>query len=211
MKKMTALLFVVAIIFAAPAVMAFPTIHTNEIVQENWTFWGDGHTYMYTSIVDFYYCQPDYFFGGVWLGTMDGLPNSLSWDHTLPSDLQVPPDEVLRARLWIDAAFVGTDGNEIQIQGLVNWDPLNNQFWDNSTYWLSSVEDQGFWNDGSINVNINAGEYYLRVDMAILMLDYQNNDGQAPPAVPEPATVALLGLGLFGIGVFQHRRLKRQS
>jgi len=196
------------IMMTGSTVMAFPTIQMSEVIQEDWTFWGDGHNYMYASMVDFYYQSPDYFFDGVWLGTGPGVPNQLSWEHTLPADLQVPPDEVLRAKLWIDAAFVNSDGNEVQIEGLIGWDPLNNHFWDNSTFWLSDIEEQGFWNDGGINVDLAAGECFLRVDMAILMMDYQNNDGVPPGAVPEPATVGLLGLGLLGMGLYRRFRRK---
>lgn len=189
------------------SVFAFPTSYTNEIIQENWTFWGDGHTYQYTSMVDFYYCEPDFFFDGVWIGNKGDFPDQLDWSHSLPSDLQVPNDEILRAKLWIDAAYVTEDGNEISIQGLANWDPLNNQFLDNSTYWLTDVADQDFWNTGFIDVSVAADEGYLRIDMAILMMDYENvGDQDQAAAVPEPATVALMAVGLLGMGLIQRRR-----
>lgn len=189
------------------SVFAFPTSYANENIRENWTFWGDGHNYQYTSMVDFYYCAPDFFFDGVWIGDQGDFPDHLDWSHSLPSDLQVPNDEILRAKLWIDAAYVTEDGNEISIQTLANWDPLNNQFLDNSTYWLTDIAEAEFWNTGSLNVSVAAGESYLRVDMAILMMDYENNgDQDQAGAVPEPATVALMAVGLFGMGLIQRRR-----
>ena len=54
MKPKTLLLVVAAFLFIGPSVLAFPSIHTNEKIQENWTVWGDGHNYMYTTMVYFY-------------------------------------------------------------------------------------------------------------------------------------------------------------
>lgn len=169
-----------------------------ETVHQNWFFLGDFHTYDYASLVNLEHS---------WIGTSSQLPNSLDWSHTLPDGFQVPPYEISRARLWIDACYVGNDNNLVEIGGMMEWDALNNRWLDNSIFNLTNVEQPGFWNDGEIDVTVFAGEYSLRMDRAILMMDYNEaNSGTVPATIPEPTTFVLLGIGLAGATISRFRK-----
>jgi len=171
-----------------------------ETIENNYYFTWDKHTYMYASIIDFYQDQPDVWNDGVWIGTGDGLDQSLSWAHTLPPGLQVPPDAVTKATIKIDGEYVDMRGNLVEIQGTWDWNPLEHMWTDNTVYSLTAVDQAGFWNGGFLGVNIFAGETDLRIDEAVLMMDYAY-------AVPEPAGMVLMGLGLAGAIIY--RRIRR--
>ncbi|MBD3258621.1 PEP-CTERM sorting domain-containing protein [candidate division GN15 bacterium] len=181
-----------------------------ESIHEDYFFLGDFHTYDYASSVDFYTDSPDGILGGAWLGNGYGMDNTMSWGHTLPNGLNVPPDVIDRARLWIDAEWVSSDGNTVAIEGTMDWDPLNNWFTDNTSYDLANVEAPNFWNDGMLNVTVTADEWSLRIDQAVLMMDWTDVDGSGAPvtSMPEPTSMALFALGLVGAGVVR-RKMKR--
>lgn len=181
--------------------LALPVI--TETITQDYYWFEDGHTYMYASTVDFFTQTPDSWRDGVWIGTGPDMESQLTWRHTLPPDLNVPPDEVLRAKLKIDGEYVDTDGNMIRIEGSWEWDPLEHMWNDNTTYILTDVDQEGFWNGGFLDIDIFAGEYDLRIDEAVLMMDF------AYAAVPEPASVVLVGLGLAGAWVAR-RRMRKQ-
>lgn len=206
-------LVLVAMLIVSFSSNAFGYTATQSVFQD-WTFdsgilngWsGDGHTYDYASYIDFYTGSfPDGGLGGAWLGSSFGLPSSMSWSHSLPN-LSGPGTAVTSAKLFIDAAWVDGNNNLVSIAGTWNWDPLNNNFIDNSTYNLAAINDPSYWDDGSLDVSVFAGERDLRIDRAVLMLDFETNPGAGTSEVPEPGTVILFGAGLVSFSSLMRRR-----
>ena len=206
------ILFVIAIV-AVIATEAF-SFSASQSIFFDWTFnsgiaygWnGDGHSYDYASYIDFYEgTVPDGAFGGAWLGTASSLESSMSWSHSLPN-LSAPGSNVTSAKLFIDGAWIDGRNNLVSIEGTWNWDPLNHVFLDNTTYNLGAVDDPTMWDDGSLDVSVFAGERSLRIDRAILMLDYDEGVGSNSAEVPEPASLILFGLGMVGLGSVLRRR-----
>lgn len=173
--KLILLLCFVAL-FANLGISYAGDIHVQETILTDFTFSQDQYTYDYVSIVDFYYGKPhpDSSLGGIHIGTNPHWPDSLFWSHTLPGNLDVPPNVIIRAKLCIDAKAVNTDQNTVEIQGTYNWDPLNHISPDNTIYDLTAVEQVGFWNQGTLNVIVRAGESQIRIDEAKLLIDYDN-------------------------------------
>ena len=189
--KATKLLMMLLILALPLSSFAAPFTET---IHNDWFFLGDFHTYDYASHVDL---------ERTWIGNYSQIPAQLDWSHTLPEGFEVPPYEVTRARLWIDACFVNSDNNLVEIEGMMEWDALNNRWLDNSIFNLADIDQPGFWNDGIIDVSVLGGEYSLRLDRAVFVMDYS-----APTHAPEPATLILFGLGLAGIGINFKRRKK---
>ncbi|MDX9856364.1 MAG: PEP-CTERM sorting domain-containing protein [candidate division Zixibacteria bacterium] len=201
MLKISRLVLLAAcLILAAGSSFAFPTLVMTETVETDRFVGYDSRTYDFFSDIRFYTQQDD---GsqtmGYWIGTHDDLLSQLTWSHTLPSDLQVPPDIIRRATLWINGSAIDGDGNLIEINGTFTWNPLNNAFDDNTLYDLTDVDVPGFWNNGALDVSIFAGETAFRINKAALAIDYTS--------VPEPLTFGLFGLGLLGFGLV--RRLNK--
>ncbi|MFQ6032538.1 MAG: T9SS type A sorting domain-containing protein [Candidatus Zixiibacteriota bacterium] len=169
------LLCTLAILLASYGISYTREIHMEETILIDYTFSEDQHTYDYASIMDFYHKKhPDSTKGGVHIGTNPHWPDSLSWSHTLPDGLCVPPCLITRAKLWIDAKGVNTDQNTVEIQGTYTWDPLNHRIHDDTIYDLLGVAEEGFWNQGALNVIVRAGESQIRIDEAILLIDYES-------------------------------------
>jgi len=208
MFRRTALTLILALILVTP-IYAIPTLNMVETTTSDFDFsgityglLGDGHVYDYASHVDFFSGDhPDSWLSGYWIGSNpNNYLTQLDWGHTLPNGLAVPPDEVTRAKLYIDAWAVGSDDNLVRIEGLMEWDPLNHYLFDNTSFDLTYVDTPDFWNDGTLDVTVFAGERSLRIDRAILMMDYNS----AP--VPEPATLLFVGAGLLGMGIIRRKK-----
>lgn len=202
MKKLI-LLMTIAVMLMAPSAV-FANIMTETVFTDFYSF-GEMHTYDYASWMHFSRETSRGERTGIFIGTNDNLPNQLSWGHTLPAGLQVPPDVITRATLWIDGARIDGNNNEIAIEGTFSWDPLNHRFFDNSRFDLTDIDAPGFWNDGFLDVTVFAGEGKLRIDNAVLMMDYVSG-GAGTPAIPEPATLSLVGLGLLGMGLIRRKK-----
>ena len=147
--------------------------HINETIWYGYYCPEDTHTYNYASTLDF--CKgddPDDCHEGIKIGTNPVWPDTLFWSHTLPPGFLVPPYVITRAKLWIDGHAVNSENDTVCIQGTCDWEPLNHISFDSATYDLSGVSAEGFWNQGSIDVVVRAGESLVRLDHAKLLLDY---------------------------------------
>ncbi len=216
--KWTKILILSACLCAvAGSSMALPQI--NQWISYNhgvaWDY--DNYVYDYVSDVDF----STHRIGlgpldGYTIGTQAGLDHSLSWSHTLPGDLTVPPGSIERALLWIDGSRIDDNDNWVSFQGVFQWGGLNSNdgpWWDflgllgdNTLVNLTDVNIPGFWNQGSLDVSISAGERSLRINNASLALSYTAGTNPTTPGVPEPATMLLFGLGLVGAGIARRIR-----
>lgn len=177
MKKqfVRSLLLALALLLVSYGVSFSQEFYTDETIEYDYTCPEDTHTYDYASILVF--CRgddPDSCPVGVFMGKdHPKWPDSLFWSHTLPPDLLVPPCVMERARLWINGKGVNNEDDSISIQGVFGWEPLEHMVHDNSTYDLTEVSAEGFWNQGFIDVIAWAGsESLVRLDVVKLLLDY---------------------------------------
>jgi len=194
------ILLTAALLLCVGSAQALPymteTIHHNHSV-----LWDGLHNYDYVSSIDIGTHNPTYgVFDGYWIGS-SMTEQSMNWSHTLPGDLSVPQDKISRARLWIDGYSIDSRGNMVEINGMASWSLNNWDFFgigDNSVIQLEGITDPNFWNQGSMNINVLANERRIRIDKAVLAIDYVS-------AIPEPLTLGLFGLGLAGVMVIRKK------
>jgi hypothetical protein len=153
-------LIIAAVVLTASPLGAFPAVHLSENIQQDWTFSLDGHEYMYASIVDFAYSDPDGLNDIPTNNDDQSVPGRIDWGHTTPATLPIPSDEVLRARLYITGAWIGSDGSEISIEGLLGWNSEIQSFDGSEIKWLSEVNPDVNWIDGAVNVNLDGSARY---------------------------------------------------
>jgi len=194
-------LIVACILLMSGSLMSFP-LGINEATYYNTTY--AGFDFDYVQVYDFY---EDGFLGnpyGFWVGNN----SSLTWTHT--HGFAVPPDAIDDAYLLIEAAYVNTDGTEVEIEGEAEWDNLNQgwtwKWWKSPSqtlYDLTSLPEYT-WSDGLLEVMVETPRnelFGIRIDKSTLAMNATES------AVPEPATMLLFGFGLAGVGVY--RRFKK--
>ena len=188
------LIVAVFVILAVGSANALPYM-TEHIYHNSYVGFDLFHRYDYVSAIDIGNYQPGFGpTGSYWFGSGTS-EQSLSWAHSLPGGLD--GNTVGRARLWIDGYSIDRRGNVVQIQGMANWHLNSWDFFgigDNTTIDLTGISNPNFWNGGSLNINVLAHERYIRIDHAVLAMDYVS-------AIPEPLTLSLFGLGLVGVVV----------
>jgi len=151
--------------------------------------------------------------GHIWQGFE---PVTYTWEHTMPTDFEVPWDVVNSASISVYVGWVDTVGDDHFDVGNYSLTLSENT----ATYSLSDIadlfitwpngqnlsaslviwEDEGLIGHPEWNGDIILGD-------SVFTMDYDN--GTAP--VPEPATILLMGTGLLGMMGFGRKRLNKKA
>ncbi len=149
---------------------------------------------------------------GLFEGWLTGT-GTLSWQHAVTPDFQVPYDNLISASLVIDAWFVDDNNDKIFVENTYFGELNNRTIW--TLGWSSSNFDIGSlfttWASGTpLDVTLGYKEKgcfnYLKLDKSVFILNYENFEQQNPPiTAPEPGTIVMLGLGLMAIAAIRRK------
>jgi hypothetical protein len=144
--------------------------------------------------------------------TDGGQVETYSFTHNIiDNGFNSATDQIISAE--IDLSF-GDDENDFWLIGAtetvrIRLDNVTqgNPFEVNTGIYSFNVKTQFLQTDGSLTVFLEArsGDFYFkdsRLDV------YANRTAPAPAAVPEPGSMALMGLGMLGLGMAARRKMK---
>ncbi len=188
--------------FGTASAFTFGVDYT-ETIQDN-GFGAAGFDYV--STVDF---NQDHGFIS-WLDTE-------SWEHSLSAAYTPVPEayQVGSARLDLSGTrYLGLGGDLVEFAGSFHWTEVEGWRWispTESSFDLSSI-DNSYWNADSFEVSMTpVFDLGICLDRSVLSIDYIAEGGPTEEfaAVPEPASLLLVGLGLAGIAGARARRKKK--
>lgn len=138
-----------------------------------------------------------------WNITLNGINYSSGTANIVfgVSDGQTFPDDavLVNGSTFIPSGSV-FDGNSVPGGA---GGPSNGLLWDIKTYDVTS-----FLTPGMNSLNITTGQNSDCLSCVHILIDLPAGAAPPPPSVPEPASIALLGAGLAGLGSLRRRKAK---